>query len=313
MGRQPMPPIMTSSLRALLSNVIDYAGLFPPASLDLETSYRNFRAYLACADRWMLGRFICPIDKLAALGELVRAEPPPGPVELSVLARPADDVDDAVSAGMVPVLQAEPHVTLSAVEVPPGPPGSIAQKMATTKVAKALPHTQVFFEIGWAGDDWRQRWVDAIAAVKQVESQAAGVGLKLRTGGVTADAVPPAEVVAGIICLCRDARVRLKFTAGLHHPIRAFHASASMQMHGFVNVLAAGVLAQAHGMDEHGVRLILETESPADFAFDEYQLAWRTLRASVQRIEQVRRTGLISFGSCSFDEPRDDLRALGWW
>lgn len=312
MGRLPMPPVMTASLRALLTNVIDYAGLFPPAALDLETSYRNFRAYLACPDRWMLGRFICPIDKLAALTELLRAAPPPAPVELSVLARPVDDVADAIGAGMVPVLQAEPNAKLSAVEMPVAPPETIPQTMATTQVAQVLPGTEVFFEIGWTGDDWRRRWSQAATLVKQVESQVGGVGLKLRTGGVTAEAFPPTEVIAGVIAICRDARVSLKFTAGLHHPIRAHHPSVGTKMHGFINVLAGGVLAHVHGMDEHGVRLILETESPEDFGFDDYQLRWRTLRASVQRIEQVRRTGLISFGSCSFDEPRDDLRALGW-
>ena len=301
---------MNSSLRALLTNAIDYAGLFPPAALPLGQSYGNYRVYLACPDRWMLGRFICPIDKLSALTGLIRAEPPPAPIDLCVLARPGDVVADAVSAGMVPVMQVEPHVKLTAVEMP-ATPESIAHKIATTKIARSLPDVGVFFEIAWDGD-WRKRWSDAISAVRQVGSLAAGIGLKLRTGGVTSEAFPPAEIVAGVIDLCRQARIRLKFTAGLHHPIRVFHESVQAKMHGFVNVFTAGVLAHVHGMDEHAIRVILETEAPADFAFDDYGLSWKTLRATNQRIEQVRKSGVISFGSCSFDEPRDDLRALGW-
>lgn len=306
---------MTASLRALLTNVIDYAGLFPPASLDLETSYRNFRAYLESPDRWMLGRFICPIDKLAALTDLILANPPTQPVEYCVLGRAGDDPEDhavhtAASAGMVPVLRAQEHVKFGAIEMPAAPE-SIAPKLVATKIAKSLPDTYLYFEIAWSGD-WRARWTAAIAAIKPVESLVGGIGLKLRTGGVTADAFPPAEVVAGVIDLCRRERVRLKFTAGLHHPIRLFHDSVQAKMHGFVNVFVAAVLAHVHGMDEHGIRLILETESPADFTFDDYGLAWKTLRASNQRIEQVRKHSAISFGSCSFDEPREDLGALGW-
>ena len=55
------------SLQALLQGVIDYAGLFPPASLSLDESIRNYARYLREPDRWMLGRFICPAARLSEL------------------------------------------------------------------------------------------------------------------------------------------------------------------------------------------------------------------------------------------------------
>jgi hypothetical protein len=103
----------------------------------------------------------------------------------------------------------------------------------------------------------------------------------------------------------------LKFTAGLHHPIRHHDASLGAMMHGFLNVFVAGVLATARGLDAADVRDIIEEEDAGSFVFTDDGLRWRNHRASVEEIEFARRSAVMSFGSCSFDEPRDDLRALG--
>ena len=36
---------MSLAFRAFMSELIDYAGLFPPARLDLDTAIRNFARY----------------------------------------------------------------------------------------------------------------------------------------------------------------------------------------------------------------------------------------------------------------------------
>jgi hypothetical protein len=83
-------------------------------------------------------------------------------------------------------------------------------------------------------------------------------------------------------------------------------------MHGFVNLFAAGVLAQARTLDAARVREMLDDDAPEHFHFDDAGLRWRALEASTGAIVHARQHALVSFGSCSFDEPRDDLRALGW-
>ncbi len=103
----------------------------------------------------------------------------------------------------------------------------------------------------------------------------------------------------------------LKFTAGLHHPVRRLDPGLGVTMHGFVNVFAAGVLAHARRLGEEQLRVILEDEDAGDFVFDEAGLCWRDHRAGTAEIVAARRR-VVSFGSCSFDEPHDDLRALGW-
>jgi cell division FtsZ-interacting protein ZapD len=80
-------------------------------------------------------------------------------------------------------------------------------------------------------------------------------------------------------------------------------------MHGFINLfLAAGFLRA--GVDSKVVLQLLEEQSPQAFHFDEDGVSWREDRLSVREIAAVRQDFAISFGSCSFTEPIDDLRAL---
>jgi hypothetical protein len=54
---------------------------------------------------------------------------------------------------------------------------------------------------------------------------------------------------------------------------------------------------------------MLEDESAASFSFSNDLFAWREWKIATDQIK-VRRQLVVSFGSCSFDEPREDLRAL---
>ena len=55
--------IMTA-LRALLAGIVDYAGLFPPAGLDMPAAVRNYASYRTDDHAWMLGRFVVPASRL---------------------------------------------------------------------------------------------------------------------------------------------------------------------------------------------------------------------------------------------------------
>ena len=135
----------------------------------------------------------------------------------------------------------------------------------------------LFYEIDFA-DDWRLRLADVAAAVSRDSTptiRSHSAGLKLRTGGLEASAFPPVEQIAFVLHVCRDAGVPLKFTAGLHHPIRHFDAAVQTHMHGFINVFTAGVLAHARGLGEADLRAVLADEDPAAFAFTDDGLRWR--------------------------------------
>jgi len=134
-------------------------------------------------------------------------------------------------------------------------------------------------------------------------------GYKLRTGGVTADAYPHSRQIARALVESAKHEVPIKFTAGLHHPVRQFRDEVKAKMYGFINVLGAGVLAAEHRWDEEQTAAMLEDEDTTSFSFDDDGFSWREWKIDTKQIVE-RRKLVTSFGSCSFDEPREDLRAL---
>jgi hypothetical protein len=58
---------IAASLRALLTNLIDYAGLFPPAGLPLPIVAERYQSFLASPDAWILNRLVLPVGKLTEI------------------------------------------------------------------------------------------------------------------------------------------------------------------------------------------------------------------------------------------------------
>jgi hypothetical protein len=138
-----------------------------------------------------------------------------------------------------------------------------------------------------------------------------GAGVKLRCGGLAASDFPEAAQVARVIAACSDNRLPMKFTAGLHHPIRRLDRGVQTKMHGFINVFGAGILARASHLTEDKICAMLEEEDPFQFGFDEIGFGWKDHHVLLDEIIAARREFVVSFGSCSFDEPREDLREMG--
>ena len=149
----------------------------------------------------------------------------------------------------------------------------------------------------------------ALLAEENAIGQANPFGFKLRTGGVTAEAFPNSAQIARALVAAAEYKVPIKFTAGLHHPVRMFRDEVKTKMHGFLNVLGAGVLAIEHDWNEQQTTELLDEEDGTAFKFKNESFAWRDWRISVGAIEKNREI-ITSFGSCSFDEPCEDLRGL---
>jgi hypothetical protein len=135
------------------------------------------------------------------------------------------------------------------------------------------------------------------------------IGFKLRCGGTDAASFPNSSQVARILA---RRHIRLKCTAGLHHPFYHWDAGLQVHMHGFINVFAAGMLAEKYELSPAQVQAILEDGDSANFSFTDSAFRWRDYELSTGNIAELRKERMTSFGSCSFDEPREDLRRLGW-
>jgi hypothetical protein len=80
-------------------------------------------------------------------------------------------------------------------------------------------------------------------------------------------------------------------------------------MHGFLNVFVAAGFVFA-GIDEKQVIAILGESSVDAFSISDDSLSWGPHRLSLDQIEASRSRFALSFGSCSFEEPIEDLKGI---
>lgn len=153
--------------------------------------------------------------------------------------------------------------------------------------------------------------LDHLERLEQVKQ--AGCYAKIRTGGLKPEAIPSPAQVAAFIVGCADRRLAFKATAGLHHPIRAEqnltyeHGAPRAVMHGFLNVLMASAFAW---QGERNIEPLIAETDPQAFKFDD-RAHWRDKSLSLAEVREARQKFMHSIGSCSFEEPIDDLKALG--
>ena len=297
---------VAKTVEVLLSRLIDYAGLFPPAGLAMLPAVTNYDSYLRSGYSWMLGRFIVPAGRLnefeEALGQLPLADSKPW--GLSALLGTDPDADIARIVEFKALSSSSGNggsAVVESVEVKAESPADVA-RMATI-IPRQLA---AYFETPLAGHE--SECIDAIARC--------GRRAKVRTGGETADKFPDAARLVEFVRLCANAKVPFKATAGLHHPIRSVHRltyqpdSPSGLMHGFLNVFLAAAFVKA-GMETRLAMELLEEQSAAALQFDSKGVVWREQRLPWPVIAAARQDFAVSFGSCSFTEPVDDLRSLG--
>jgi hypothetical protein len=304
---------MPASLRALLAQSIDYAGMFPPCSLDLDRALKNQAEYVRSPDAWMLGTFVLPIAQFEAAAAGLSLFDNKHQLRICALG-PKTDSAEAFRTALKETMDAirkfsAEHVDRAAVsQLEMLLPADVDLRLlgeARTNLGE-LP-LNVFWE---APIESAERTIDLLAK-HETEKHARPFAYKLRTGGTAADAFPTSAQIATALVFAAQHHVRIKFTAGLHHPIRQLRDEVQTKMHGFLNVLGAGVLAAEHSWDEGQTSAMLEDENPKSFSFDDILFAWREWEIATDRIK-ARRKFVTSLGSCSFDEPREDLRALNF-
>jgi hypothetical protein len=311
---------VSPALHAFLTGLIDYAGLFPPAKLPLDEALGRFINDRASPDAWMLSRFVCPAARLAELAAFEDLIARSQPFAISALARTGGSVKD-FPEGLQADLEAidacrkrfAGRVVVDSLEVRLPIEYNEAFLLARIRLAgKRLASSwdgALFFELS---NPTPEALAGLLGHLLREADFTKPAGFKLRTGGLAPAAFPSCEQVAFALVCCAKEGILFKATAGLHHPFRHFDSAIGAHMHGFVNVFAAGILGHAHQLEADQLRPILEDSNPAHFRFDDHGLHWRELSASTEAVALARRQAMLSFGSCSFDEPRDELRALGW-
>jgi hypothetical protein len=311
----------SSAVDTLLSSVIDYAGTFPPASLELRLATSAYARAFACDTAWLLGRFVLAaglvdrfeppaLEPTAAADRPAELAPTPWPISVVVPPPPSTpgttvpahaDLGSRI-AGFNDRWQGRAEIV--AVEYPAVDAVDVD---ALDRLRDGYAHKlEIFIEVPY-GPDCRRR-IDAIAS--------RGLFVKLRAGGVARTAFPSVDELIDALCGCAEAGVTFKATAGLHHalrgsyPVTAEPLADTATMHGFLNVLIAAALAYRGASRSTIVSALAETDWRA-FSFTVDQVTWRGQSMARDELARFRRRFFRAFGSCSFDDPVRELRTAG--
>jgi hypothetical protein len=274
----------------IFGGLFDDASLFPPASLPMADAVAGHLRHQTAWYREMSGPFVCADTKITELSATLTAA---GVAELDlalVLPGGAAGLDAAVDG-----VFADPRLRLRAVELP-----AAARENTTSAVADVaavldrtpLAGAAAFIEVP------ARDFTTAVAHAVDDHRYLA----KLRTGGTTANAFPDDQTLANCLVTLAQARLAFKCTAGLHHAVRHRAADTGFEHHGFLNVL----LAVAAALDDASREQVAAELADRDAA----RVAAKISNLDVETVSSVRSL-FTSFGTCSTDEPINDLATLG--
>ncbi len=285
-------------MQKIFAGIVDYAGLFPPASLGMTEAVRAYAAHRASSERWMLGRFVVSAARLAECDQIMRREgirpDGDGPWPMSVVLAAAWRDSVALLAPWCPARDGA-GLWIDAIELRAATAAEILDA-----AAELPPEATHYVELPPTGP-----FDTLVATLASI-----GASAKLRTGGTTPDLFPEPDAVIAFIQACLAHRVPFKFTAGLHHPWPGRYpltyepGADTHPMYGFVPLLLA-TAELAGGGDTVVARRLIETAG-VTIHTDTDGFRWEDRHWDAAALVAAR-SAFIGFGSCSFHEPVDEL------
>ncbi|HLK14958.1 MAG TPA: hypothetical protein VKT78_09145 [Fimbriimonadaceae bacterium] len=296
---------MNRALAALLTRAIDYAGVFPPAKLELASALEHYIRYRGGAEAWILGRFAVRTSQLDELAKLLEDAIPVEPIPIAAIGRGGAD-RDAWEAGLeadalgMSAFEARAEV-FAAIEAFETRLPDNEHAPAWIRDLNGFSGVDLFVELPW--DEGQP---DAMAAAAETDA----VNVKARTGGENAAAFPSSQRVAAFIQGATQLGLGFKLTAGLHHAFPHRDSELGVRMHGFVPVFAAAACSFAHDLSVRELAGILDIDSPSPFEFTDQGLRLHDWSIGLADLEETR-DYLVGFGSCSVSEPLETLARAG--
>lgn len=290
-------PELSPGLRAILAGAVDYAGLFPPTALPLETAVANYRGYRQSSDRWALGRFVVTAARLPELTDvLARAEGPEWAGTRISATAGAGLTDDFQHVARFNVQWRSRAIAVDAVEA----------RVTTTEAIDAFA-ARVSGGIAGYGEVPLGPDHDGLLGCLKGHR----LNAKIRMGGVSRDLFPGVEGVVAFLLGVAARQLPFKATAGLHHPLRGEYrltyddGSARAPMYGFLNLAVATLVALDNGPADQVAAALLEA-NPTTIRSEGLAVQWRGRVFDSTSIDRLRQL-FHGFGSCSFREPIDEL------
>lgn len=285
--------LLIVNIELALDGILDYAGLFPPASLSLAAAVEDFYTILDSNEGWITGRMVVPAAKLAEFGAAWREIEEEEKAILCVTASGGDSFAQTLAEDSKLLAESDKY-EVATYEIRAT---TLEELKTNLKLLEKLPGEK-FVEI--SSDSDLTEWLPVLAETEDLY-------VKTRLGGTMPGSVPSSAFVADWIVSCTQLDLPFKLTAGLHHPFPNRNKETGDHQHGFLNVLAATYLAADHDFSRSEIEKLLDAE-PEAMAWDSGGLTWEGQRISALELESAR-DFFLSFGSCSVAEPIEDLRA----
>lgn len=305
--------------------LVDYAGLFPPAKLEMSPAVENYARYLRGPFAPALGRLISPVSRLGELSKHA-AMLMPGTFATSGYREMAGDGEPWRISAIVPHPSQTPleesleHIRefnhrheaedsglamVDAIETPVKDVHEIDALLDAVPEQLAIAAEVPVLTV--PGGDIRG-YVAALAGT--------GAAAKIRCGAVTPDGFPSARQIVDFMVACRTAAVPFKATAGLHHALPGAYRLTYEQsppmghMHGFVNTFIAAILIGARAIDADQAESLMADTDPRNFVLTNDAVGWKAHTVPVATAAEQRSRFALSYGSCSFEEPTEELAEL---
>lgn len=315
----------TNSIQKFIHGIIDYAGLFPPANLNLHDSLTNYVNYIKENKYSLLSSFVIPISQLnnvqTTLNNIGNEYEN---IAFSFVATRAGNLNDFIKILKSDLEQIEKFLIsngkFSAKALELALPLDLAQlddqEIKNNIVNQAIElisnyNLPPFFEIPYS-TNWEADVEGLITILNKNNNEQHynyRSSFKIRCGGVKPEMTPPTDYIISAIKSTAKNELSLKATAGLHHPFNHFNESLGGIMHGFVNVFSAIILNNKYDISKEKLKALIDDQNPENFKWDNESLYWNEFSADLGEIEYSKNI-ISSYGSCSFDEPIDDLKQL---
>lgn len=321
------------SFNNFMRRLIDYAGMFPPANLDFQNAFSNYLNYLNSTDEWMIDKFICSV-RFFEIFTNHDSEPSKQLhdfkserwISFSLLltgGKTSKDFLKSLDSDLKLIKEfinnhseiiVNDNFEAKLPEEILGKNNIGACKKFLNDCSEIFNENEmfgskVFFEPP-VNDNYEFNFEKLSYSIAESDHEGGNAGFKLRTGGITPELFPTPEQVAFALKSCCENRIQFKATAGLHHPVRHYNDSVLTKMHGFFNVFGAGILEYANKLSLKEITEIIKDEDANSFKFTENEFRWNDITAPNEKIAKARNEFVLSFGSCSIDEPKEDLTKL---
>jgi hypothetical protein len=293
-------------LDLLVTELFDYAGMFPPASRSFKDALKESGSLASSLKRpWMVSGDLV-LDRAHSehlLNEDLSSDGFTHPLKLCLLASGTPDENISTARRIISHSSQEGlGVRIVSIEAK-CLPVEIAQVIS--KYGPLVRETQAVLAIepDLSTPTWEDELRDAITALTQAKIKPA---LKCRLTGPTG--ITPERLALAIAATC-DNGLPLKVTGGLHHPIvEKSHHNYPM---GFLNVAASVMLRRALGADFGAIKIaeLLTNEHPKSLSLRN-ELGFGDTRISLSETRQAKEIAPFSIGSCSLHEPDQDLSRL---